>query len=60
VGETLLKVGEVREGQEHLLRSLRIRPRQPRVAGLYAMAFLPPKAVNRIRGVFRGLKERLA
>jgi GT2 family glycosyltransferase len=60
VGETLLKVGEVREGQEHLLRSLRIRPKQARVAGLYAMAFLPPKAVDRIRGVFRGVKERLA
>jgi hypothetical protein len=59
LGETLLRAGEVREGQMHLLHSLRIRPRQPRVAGLYAMAFLPRAAGERLRGVYRELRQRL-
>jgi GT2 family glycosyltransferase len=60
LGENLLNAGEVREGREHLLRSLRIRPGQPRVAGLYATALLPGRAGERLRGVYRGLKQRRA
>jgi GT2 family glycosyltransferase len=59
LGETLLRAGDVREGQRHLLQSLRVRPGQPRVAGLYATAFLPRGVSERIRGVYRELKQRL-
>jgi GT2 family glycosyltransferase len=60
LGESLLSAGEVREGQAHLLKSLQIKPGQPRIAGLYAMAFLPRAAGERLRGVYRELKQRLA
>jgi GT2 family glycosyltransferase len=60
VGETLIRSGEAREGQEHLLRSLRIKPRQPRVAALFASAFFPRVARERLQGVYREIKQRLA
>jgi GT2 family glycosyltransferase len=60
LGETLVASGRVREGRPYLLRSLRIRPRQPRVAGLYASAFLPPGATERLRSAYRDLKRRFA
>lgn len=59
LGENLLGAGAVGEAQEHLLRSLRIKPGQPRVVGLYAMAFLPRSAAQRLRQIYRGLKQRL-
>jgi hypothetical protein len=57
LGEALIASGQVREGRQHLLRSLRIKPRQPRVAGLYASAFLAPRTTERLRGAYRGLKR---
>jgi glycosyltransferase involved in cell wall biosynthesis len=60
LGESLIKAGEVREGKGHLLRSLRIKPNQLRVAGLYATALLPEGAGERIKGVYRQLKQRIA
>jgi glycosyltransferase involved in cell wall biosynthesis len=56
LGETLIRAGKAREGQRHLLRSLRIKPGQPRVASLYATAFLPQAARETLRGVYRELK----
>jgi GT2 family glycosyltransferase len=60
LGENLLGAGAVREGREHLRRSLRIKPVQPRVAALYATALLPRAAGQRLREVYRELKQRLA
>jgi len=58
LGESLLEAGSERDGREHLLRSLRIKPRQPRVASLYAAAFIPRSARERLRDMVRGLKQR--
>ena len=58
LGEALMRAGEVREGRAHLLRSLRIRPGQLRVAGLYAMASLPRGAGERMGMVYRELKQK--
>jgi hypothetical protein len=58
LGESLLGAGSVREGREQLLRSLRIKPRQPRVASLYATAFIPSSARERLREMVRGIKQR--
>jgi glycosyltransferase involved in cell wall biosynthesis len=60
LGESLLRAGERHEARGHFFSSLRVNPRQPRVAGLYAAAFLPPEALERARRVYRGLKQRLA
>ncbi|HEY3821723.1 MAG TPA: glycosyltransferase [Polyangiaceae bacterium] len=59
LGESLIGHDERREGRRHLLRSLLVDPRQPRVAGLYAAAFLPRGARERLVGAYRELKRRL-
>jgi len=59
LGESLIGAGAPREGQRHLLQSLQIKPRQPRVAMLCAAAFLPPEARERVLAVYRGVKQRL-
>jgi glycosyltransferase involved in cell wall biosynthesis len=59
LGESLIGEGKRREGQQHLLQSLRIQPRQPRVAGHYAAAFLPPAVRERVIEVYREVKDRL-
>lgn len=59
LGESLLGDGERREGQRHLLESLRIQPRQPRVVAHYAAAFLPPAVRERVAEVYREVKVRL-
>jgi glycosyltransferase involved in cell wall biosynthesis len=57
LGETLLRSGERREGREHLLRSLRSDPRQPRVAALYAAGFLPAAVRERLVDAYREVKR---
>jgi hypothetical protein len=62
LGETLLRSderGEKREGRAHLLRSLRIAPRQPRVVSLYAAGFLPAGLRERLIETYREVKQRL-
>jgi glycosyltransferase involved in cell wall biosynthesis len=59
LGESLIGIGERREGRRHLLQSLRIQPRQRRVIRHYAAAFLPEGARARLIEVYRGLKRRL-
>jgi glycosyltransferase involved in cell wall biosynthesis len=58
LGEALLDEGQPREARAHLWSSLRINPRKARVAGLYAMAFLPTGAHASIRRTYRELKQR--
>lgn len=60
VGETLLDEGSPREARWHLLQSLRIKPRQPRLSGLYLSAFLPKTARRQIGGVYRRIKRSFA
>ncbi len=56
LGESLVGHGDPQEGRRHLLSSLRIQPRQPRVAALYAASFFPPEARARLRNAYRVLK----
>jgi GT2 family glycosyltransferase len=60
VGESRMRAGELREARRHFLRSLRANPRRPRAAALYAAALLPEEARERLRQVYRELKQRLA
>jgi glycosyltransferase involved in cell wall biosynthesis len=60
LGEELVARGELQEGRQHLLRSLRINPRQPRVARIYGGAFLPAWLRERLVGAQRELTQRLA
>jgi len=61
LGESLLLgQDERREGRRHLLHSLLIRPRQPRVAALYAASLVPSRVREQCRQVYRELKPRLA
>jgi predicted Zn-dependent protease len=60
LGETLLAAGEPREARRELMRSLRARPLQPRVAALAAAALLPAGTGDRLRNVVRQVKRRFA
>jgi glycosyltransferase involved in cell wall biosynthesis len=56
LGEAHLDNGEHGAARENLLRSLRLRPRQPRSAQLLAMSLLPVAAKDRLRSAYRALR----
>jgi glycosyltransferase involved in cell wall biosynthesis len=58
LGEALIDADDHARARAHLLRSLRLRPRQPRSLQLLAMSFLPVASKEPIRRAFRALKAR--
>ena len=56
VGEGQLAAGARGEAIREFATSLRHRPRQPRIAGLLALATLPPSAADLLRRVYRRIK----
>ncbi|HEX3343973.1 MAG TPA: hypothetical protein VHS09_05340, partial [Polyangiaceae bacterium] len=58
LGESLVGHGERSEGRRHLIRSLRINPHQPRVAAIYAAAFLPERTRALLGRAYRRVRRR--
>ena len=58
VGEALVGQGRHREARPYLLHSLRHTPNQPRLFGLYATGFLPPRVMKGLVGMYQQLKKR--
>jgi glycosyltransferase involved in cell wall biosynthesis len=56
LGETLLEKGDDGGARHHLLRSLVIRPGQPRAARLFLGSFLPPPLRTRVRSLYRTVR----
>ncbi len=59
LGESLVGDGQRWEGRRHLLESLRIKPRQPRVARLMAASLLPPGVREKVAEAYREVKRRV-
>lgn len=60
VAEALLGQGRRREARPHIVESLRHAPRQPRLVGLYAAAWLPAEVRERVLATYRRLKRTVA
>jgi len=57
LGEALLDAGRQGAAREHLVRSIRHRPWQPRLLGLLALTALPPAVGQGARTALRSLKR---
>jgi glycosyltransferase involved in cell wall biosynthesis len=57
LGEALLDVDDHAAARTHLVRSLRLRPRQPRALRLLALSLLPVASKEPIRRAFRALRS---
>jgi glycosyltransferase involved in cell wall biosynthesis len=60
VGECHLDLGQMVEARPHLWKTLRMRPKQPRVAAYLAMAMLPAGVTAQLRAGYRAAKRLLA
>jgi glycosyltransferase involved in cell wall biosynthesis len=59
IGESRLELDERDLAWRHLGASLRYRPWQPRVAGLFVASFLPKPVSDRLRARYRDIKSRV-
>jgi glycosyltransferase involved in cell wall biosynthesis len=57
LGDALIEVDDHEEARRHLLRSLRLRPRQPHALRLFVLSLLPPASKEPIRRAYRALRK---